>query len=184
MPMRTPLLVLGSLSLCLTLYVSGADFSGRNQGNVVGSQDSSLTKPELDALNDLVPKILYLDKLSEAAAQKSADARTKELANKVAQDYHNLRAQCWKIAGNHSFTYRDAPDLNQKQAIEEMTKLPAEEFDQKYRDTVASVSGEIADLLQKNRDKMHSEDIQKFMDGALSVVKAHAQEAQGVAGKA
>src|SRR4051794_25819953 len=109
--MQRHLLVVVSLSAYLAVSGPGADFSGRGQKNTVGSQDASLTDQELNTLNDLAPKILYLDKLSEAAAQKASDPKTKDLANKVVQDYNNIRSQFRKVATNHSFSYRDAIDL-------------------------------------------------------------------------
>ncbi len=169
------LLAAGTLGIS---SVSASDYSGRNQQKV-GSQDASLTDTEVGALNTLAPKIVYLYNLSETAVKKASDPKMKELAGKVLGDYNNMKIQFRKVTANHSFTYREGLDMKQKQDIDNLAKLPPDQFDAKYREDVSRISGEVAQVFLNNHEQVRAADLKKFMEESYPLIQAHQKMADG-----
>lgn len=116
--------------------------------------------------------------LSSLALQKSDNQRVVDFSQMMIDQHSTATVQLMKLLNEGEMTVPVTPGQNQMQAIERLEGLSGEEFDKAYFEHQVEAHQKAVSLFEKGAESAQSEELQRFAEMKLPLMRAHLEIAQ------
>jgi len=159
------------LALGTTMALSPAFAADKKAGDKAAGADSAFMMKAADAGMTEVE----LGKVAEKNGQKDD---VKSFGSQMVKDHGNANDNLKSIASKMNVTLPDKVSAKHQAAIDKMSKMSGAAFDAEYTKTMVTDHKMVVAEFEKARGQVTSDDLKKFIDDTLPVIKGHLEMAE------
>jgi putative membrane protein len=118
--------------------------------------------------------------LGQLAAQRAENKQVKEYGSKMVEDHKKVRREAEQLASKHQVSLPTKLTPEDKQKVEELSRLSGHEFDRAYMNFTLHNHETALEEFQRHVDTMRYPDLREWFTSTLPVMKAHRDQARSV----
>ena len=116
--------------------------------------------------------------LGQLAAQRAKNEQVKEFGSKMVEEHKKVRREAEELASKHKVTMPTKLTPEDKQKVEEISKLAGHEFDRAYMNFMLQNHETTLEEYQQHINTMRYPDLREYFTSTLPMLKAHRDKAR------
>jgi len=118
--------------------------------------------------------------LGQLAAQRAQNNRVKEFGSQMVEAHKKVRREAEELASKHQVPLSPKLTPEDKQKVDELSKLSGPEFDRAYMNFALHNHETSVEQFQQHVETMRYPDLREWFTSTLPVMKAHRDQARVV----
>lgn len=149
-----------------------------NSNTMTGS--GAVTEEEKDFMNKAAQSNMAEIQAAQMALQKTQNPQIKQFAQKMIDDHTKAGNELKDLAAKNNVTLPTDVNADQKEMMNDLSKLSGKDFDSKYMDGQVDAHQKAVDLFQDEVDKGREADTKAFATKTLPTLKQHLEMAKSI----
>jgi putative membrane protein len=157
---------------------------------ILGAQQDAKTDPKGEQLDPKADTQTFLTiaveeqhvaiALGQLATQRTKNKQVKEFGSKMVEDHKKISREAEQLASTHGVPLSSKLTPEDKQKVDEMSKMSGHEFDRAYMNFALHNHETTLEQFQHHIETMRYPDLRAWFTSTLPILKAHRDEARSV----